>query len=166
MLARSRSPAPTEVTVIKGHLLAGFLARPEIALVIGVVLRVGFDRVWRILLEERSIPRRERLPLGKSRSVRIAGLREPWKTWLSPRGGVPPVWLGIPGPASGAHMEEAVPAERVNCGTYAVAALPDAVGDAEAATLPVAGLTALHALRQGGLLSGARCLVDGAHGGS
>jgi hypothetical protein len=34
--------------------------------------------------------------------------------------------------------------------THAVAALPDAVGDAEAATLPVAGLTALHALRQGG----------------
>jgi hypothetical protein len=59
------------------HLLAGFLARPELALVIGAVLRVGFDRVWGILLEERSIPRRERLPCGKSRSVWIAGLREP-----------------------------------------------------------------------------------------
>src|SRR5215831_11087636 len=59
------------------HLLAGFLARPELALVIGVVLRVSFDRVWGILLEERSIPRRERLPRGKPRSVRIAGLREP-----------------------------------------------------------------------------------------
>src|SRR3974390_446311 len=32
-------------------------------------------------------------------------------------------------------------AERVNCRTHAVAALPDAVGEAEAATLPVAGLT-------------------------
>src|SRR6478672_10278602 len=35
------------------HLLAGFLARPELALVVGAVLRVGFDRVWGILLEER-----------------------------------------------------------------------------------------------------------------
>jgi len=56
-------------------------------------------------------------------------------------------------------------AERVNCRTHAVAALPDAVGDAEAATLPVAGLTALHALRQGGLLLGRKVLVDGAAGG-
>jgi len=36
-------------------------------------------------------------------------------------------------------------AERVNCRSHAVAALPDAVGDVEEATLPVAGLAALHA---------------------
>jgi len=46
-----------------------------------------------------------------------------------------------------------------------VAALPDAVTDAQGATLPVAGLTALHALRQGGLLLGRKVLVDGASGG-
>ena len=40
-----------------------------------------------------------------------------------------------------------------------------AVTDAQAATLPVAGLTALHALRQGGLLLGRKVLVDGATGG-
>ena len=56
-------------------------------------------------------------------------------------------------------------AERVNCRTHAVTALPDTVVDAEAATLPVAGLTALHALRQGGLLLGRKVLVDGASGG-
>src|SRR5215472_12247271 len=56
-------------------------------------------------------------------------------------------------------------AERVNCRTHAVAALPDAVSDAQAATLPVAGLTALHALRQGGLLLGRKVLIDGASGG-
>jgi NADPH:quinone reductase-like Zn-dependent oxidoreductase len=39
------------------------------------------------------------------------------------------------------------------------------VTDAQAATLPVAGLTALHALRQGGLLLGRKVLVDGATGG-
>ena len=56
-------------------------------------------------------------------------------------------------------------AERVNCRTHAVAALPDTVSEAEASTLPVAGLTALHALRQGGLLLGRKVLVDGASGG-
>jgi NADPH:quinone reductase-like Zn-dependent oxidoreductase len=41
-------------------------------------------------------------------------------------------------------------AERLRAPSHAVAALPDKVTDAQAATLPVAGLTALHALRQGG----------------
>ena len=73
------------------------------------------------------------------------------------------------GPIPGTRVVGLLPsgawAERVNCRTHAVAALPDAVGDAEAATLPVAGLTALHALRQGGLLLGRKVLVDGASGG-
>src|SRR3954462_2085674 len=73
------------------------------------------------------------------------------------------------GPKPGTRVVGILPsgawAERVNCRSHAVAALPDAVGDAEAATLPVAGLTALHALRQGGLLLGRKVLVDGASGG-
>src|SRR5215469_2549120 len=73
------------------------------------------------------------------------------------------------GPGPGTRVVGILPsgawAERVNCRTHAVAALPDAVTDAEAATLPVAGLTALHALRQGGLLLGRKVLVDGASGG-
>ena len=73
------------------------------------------------------------------------------------------------GPSPGTRVVGILPsgawAERVNCRTHAVAALPDAVTDAEAATLPVAGLTALHALRQGGLLLGRKVLVDGASGG-
>jgi NADPH:quinone reductase len=73
------------------------------------------------------------------------------------------------GPAPGTRVVGILPsgawAERVNCRTHAVAPLPAAVGDAEAATLPVAGLTALHALRQGGLLLGRKVLVDGASGG-
>jgi NADPH:quinone reductase-like Zn-dependent oxidoreductase len=56
-------------------------------------------------------------------------------------------------------------AQRLRAPSDAVAALPDAVTDAPAATLPVAGLTALHALRQGGLLIGRKVLVDGATGG-
>ena len=46
-----------------------------------------------------------------------------------------------------------------------LAPIPESVTDAEAATLPVAGLTALHALRQGGLLIGHKVLIDGASGG-
>jgi NADPH2:quinone reductase len=73
------------------------------------------------------------------------------------------------GPKRGTRVVGMLPsgawAERVNCRTHAVAVLPDKVSDAEAATLPVAGLTALHALRQGGLLLGRKVLVDGASGG-
>jgi len=73
------------------------------------------------------------------------------------------------GPKAGTRVVGILPngawAERVNCRSHAVAALPDAVTDAQASTLPVAGLTALHALRQGGLLLGRKVLVDGASGG-
>ncbi len=56
-------------------------------------------------------------------------------------------------------------AELVAVPTSFLATLPPGVSFAEAATLPVAGLTALHALRQGGLLLGRRVLVTGASGG-
>lgn len=56
-------------------------------------------------------------------------------------------------------------AERVRVPMQNLAALPDGVSDAQASTLPVAGLTALHALRQGGLLLGRKVLVDGTSGG-
>jgi NADPH:quinone reductase len=73
------------------------------------------------------------------------------------------------GPAAGSRVVRLLPsgawAERLRAPSHAVAALPEAVTDAQAATLPVAGLTALHALRQGGLLLGRRVLVDGASGG-
>jgi NADPH:quinone reductase len=73
------------------------------------------------------------------------------------------------GPPKGTRVVGILPsgawAERVNCRTHAVAALPEKVSDAQAATLPVAGLTALHALRQGGLLLGRKVLIDGASGG-
>jgi NADPH:quinone reductase len=73
------------------------------------------------------------------------------------------------GPESGSRVVGLLPsgawAERVNVPVNAIAALPADVSDAAAATLPVAGLTALHALRQGGLLLGRKVLVDGASGG-
>lgn len=49
--------------------------------------------------------------------------------------------------------------------TSRLAAIPDEVSDAQAATLPTAGLTALRALEVAGLVLGKRVLVTGANGG-
>jgi len=56
-------------------------------------------------------------------------------------------------------------AERVAVPSHRMAVLPDGVSFAEAATLPVAGLTALRTLRHGGALIGRRVLITGAAGG-
>jgi NADPH:quinone reductase len=49
--------------------------------------------------------------------------------------------------------------------TTRLAAIPDPVSDAQAATLPTAGMTALRALEVAGLVLGKRVLVTGATGG-
>jgi NADPH:quinone reductase len=73
------------------------------------------------------------------------------------------------GPKVGARVVGLLPegawAERVVVPTHALAELPDKVAFSQAATFPVAGLTALHALAKGGLLLGRRVLVTGATGG-
>ena len=56
-------------------------------------------------------------------------------------------------------------AQRVAAPTARMAALPDNVSFASAATLPVAGLTALRTVRLGGDLLGRRVLITGAAGG-
>ncbi len=56
-------------------------------------------------------------------------------------------------------------AELAAVDTVALAALPHGVSDAQAATLPVAGLTALAALDEIGSVIGRRVLVTGASGG-
>lgn len=73
------------------------------------------------------------------------------------------------GPRVGTRVVGMLPegawAERVAVPTHALAQLPDKVTVSQAATFPVAGLTALHALAKGGLLLGRRVLVTGATGG-
>ena len=54
---------------------------------------------------------------------------------------------------------------RLNVPTENIAELPEAVSFAIASTLPVAGLTAYHALAKGGLLLGKPVLITGATGG-
>jgi NADPH:quinone reductase-like Zn-dependent oxidoreductase len=73
------------------------------------------------------------------------------------------------GPKAGTRVVGFLPegawAEFAAVPTRALAPLPDAVSYAEAATLPVAGLTALYALAKGGLLLGRPVLIGGASGG-
>lgn len=72
------------------------------------------------------------------------------------------------GPAGGARVaalvDQAGWAERVAIPTDRLAVLPDGVSFASAATLPVAGTTALRTLRHGGDLAGQRVLITGASG--
>ncbi|CAN5527094.1 zinc-binding dehydrogenase [soil metagenome] len=73
------------------------------------------------------------------------------------------------GPAPGARVVglvlEGAWAQRVAVPTNALAELPEDVSLAQAATLPVAGITALRALEICGYLAGKRVLVTGASGG-
>ena len=64
-----------------------------------------------------------------------------------------------------AWVDQAGWAERAVADTDRVAVLHDDTSFAEAATLPVAGMTALRALRRGGSLLGRRVLITGAAGG-
>jgi NADPH:quinone reductase-like Zn-dependent oxidoreductase len=72
------------------------------------------------------------------------------------------------GPAVGARVaalaDEAAWAERAAIPTDRMAVLPDGVDFASAATLPVAGITALRTLRLGGELAGQRVLVTAGSG--
>ena len=73
------------------------------------------------------------------------------------------------GPRAGARgvglLPEGAWAARVAVPTHALAELPEPVTFSQAATFPVAGLTALLALARGGPLLGHRVLVTGATGG-
>jgi NADPH:quinone reductase-like Zn-dependent oxidoreductase len=64
-----------------------------------------------------------------------------------------------------ALVDQAGWAERVAVPSSRIGVLPDGVSFAQAAALPVAGLTALRTLRLGGLLLGRNVLVTGATGG-
>ena len=110
------------------------------------------------------------ISLNRGETRRALQVAEPgWRPGWDFAGTVEMAAADGSGPEQGARVVGILPsgawAERVNCRSHAVAVLPEAVTDAQAATLPVAGLTALHALRQGGLLLGRRVLVDGASGG-
>ena len=110
------------------------------------------------------------ISLNRGETRRALQVAEPgWRPGWDFAGVVETAATDGSGPKAGTRVVGMLPsgawAERVNCRSHAVAALPEGCSDAQAATLPVAGLTALHSLRQGGLLLGRKVLVDGASGG-
>ena len=102
--------------------------------------------------------------------VRRSGMAAPgWRPGWDLAGVVEQAAADGSGPRAGARVvgiiTEGAWASHVAVPTHALAELPDKVTFSQAATFPVAGLTALHALSKGGLLLGRRVLVTGATGG-
>jgi NADPH:quinone reductase len=99
----------------------------------------------------------------------LAGRPEGWRPGQDVSGVVVQAARNGAGPREGervvALVDQAGWAERVPASTKRIAVLPDNVSFEAAATLPVAGLTALRALRIGGSLLGKTVLITGAAGG-
>lgn len=99
----------------------------------------------------------------------LASRPEGWRPGQDIAGTViQPARSGI-GPAAGTRvvglLENSGWAQKAAAPAARLAALPDSVSSEQAASLPIAGLTALRIVRLGGFLLGRRVLVTGASGG-
>src|SRR2546421_1517763 len=107
--------------------------------------------------------------LNRGELALLASRPEGWRPGQDIAGVVVQAAADGSGPKEGtrvvALVDSAGWAQRVAAPTARMAALPDNVSFASAATLPVSGLTALRTLRYGGLLLGQRVLITGAAGG-
>jgi NADPH:quinone reductase len=116
-----------------------------------------------------AIVRLKALSLNRG-EVRRAGMAAAgWRPGWDLAGTVERVAADGSGPRAGTRvvgmLGEGAWAERVAVPTHALAELPDKVTFSQAATFPVAGLTALYALARRGPLLARRVLVTGATGG-
>jgi NADPH2:quinone reductase len=107
--------------------------------------------------------------LNRGELRRAAAAQAGWRPGWDLAGTVEQAAADGSGPPAGARVVGFVNpgawAELVPVRTESLAELPAAVSFAQAATLPVAGLTALRALERGGLLLDRAVLVTGASGG-
>ncbi len=132
----------------------------------------------RLALEEVAMPR----PAPNEALVRVAAISlTPYevKAVASAEAGTRPGWefagtvahaaADGSGPREGARvagfLDGGAWAEWLAVPTAALGVLPEGVSFAQAATLPIAGLTALYALERGGPLLGRSVLITGASGG-
>ncbi len=109
------------------------------------------------------------ISLNRGELTRLAVAQEGWRPGWDIAGVVLRAAEEGSGPPAGARVVGLLTggawSERVAVPTAQVAELPASLSFAAAATLPVAGLTALRTLRVGGLLLGKRLLITGAAGG-
>jgi NADPH2:quinone reductase len=107
--------------------------------------------------------------LNRGELALLANRPEGWRPGQDVAGVVVQAAADGTGPKEGTRVVALVDgagwAQQVAAPTARMAALPDNVSFASAATLPVAGLTALRLLRLGGSLLGRRVLITGAAGG-
>ncbi len=107
--------------------------------------------------------------LNRGELALLGGRPEGWRPGQDIAGVVVQSAADGSGPKEGtrvvALVESAGWAQRVAASTARIAALPENVSFASAATLPIAGLTALRIVRHGGSLLGKRVLITGAAGG-
>lgn len=113
-------------------------------------------RVAAISLNRGEVRRAQGDPAGARPGWDLSGIVE----YAATDGSGPPVGSRVVG-----FLPSGAWAEVVAVPTHSLALLPDAVSFAQAATLPVAGLTALLGLEKGGNLLGRTVLVTGASGG-
>ena len=109
------------------------------------------------------------ISLNRGETRRAIHSEDGWHPGWDLSGVVEQAALDGSGPPAGGRVVGFLPegawARYVVVPTHSLASLPDVVTFAQAATLPVAGLTALYALAKRGELLGRRVLITGATGG-
>src|SRR4051794_36483020 len=111
----------------------------------------------------------EAYSINRGETYLLEAPRDGWRPGQDVAGRVVQAAADGSGPPAGTrvvgHAWDGGWTERVPIATDAVVALPDAISAPVAATLPLAGLTAVRLLRAAGSLAGRRVLITGASGG-